>query len=703
MHDIKKNATSTRNWWKQPFRMVQTNLRQPDALYDQHALAREARELGATALLYNIGGIFAFYPTKLELQAVNPLMKGDALGKAVEAAHAEGLALVGRFDMSKATKLAYDAHPEWFVHNRAGKALEYNGTYQACVNGGWYQDYAFRIIEEALGRYEVDGVFFNMFGYTNFNYSGEYFGICVCDACKRRFRAMYDRDLPAKEDFSDPAYADYLEFQDRTARELQGRIYDHIHEVARSVAMTGHRGKCDLIRMEVQRGVSRPQPEWPHQAGEQARWARAYAPDKNASATSANFVDFAWRFHSETAACHTLRMAQQLANGMTLDLYLLGVIEQDDNRPMAGVKELFHWHAGVEDEYRGLTSGAKIALYHSLKSARYTRRKSGGGRADHIASLLSAGATPMRGYFRALLEDRLAFDFVCDEAVEGKAAGPSGIDALSGYEALVLPSILCLSDEEAAILDAYVESGGVLVVTGETGFFDARGESRFRSALASMPVNGVPKEHANMKGAYFRVSAEELPLPDSRLVMLDGRFWEADLKPGTETLMQLLPPQRFGPPELCFPDEESELPGVVIAPYGKGRVVWLPWQPELQYYRDSLPSHRTIMTDVIKRHISAPEVIVEGKGAIEVTVQRQPQGSSLIHVVNYAGQRNNLYEDPPELHGLKVGILGASGETVRLLRSGKTVSLSAPDPDGRRWAELPAIGDFEAIVAGSAT
>src|ERR1044072_2116228 len=102
----KKSAAkgaATTLWWQRPYRMIQTNLRQPDALYDQKALARETREFGADVLLYNIGGIYAFYPTKRELHAVNPYMKGDALGDAVEAAHAEGLAIVGRYDMSKAT------------------------------------------------------------------------------------------------------------------------------------------------------------------------------------------------------------------------------------------------------------------------------------------------------------------------------------------------------------------------------------------------------------------------------------------------------------------------------------------------------------------------------------------------------------------------------------------------------------------------
>ncbi len=133
--------------------------------------------------------------------------------------------------MSKATRRAYEAHPDWFVHNRAGEPLVYNGTYQACVNGGWYRDYAHRILREALGRYEVDGVFFNMFGYRSVDYSGRYHGICVCRNCRDRFREMYGRDLPAEESFADPAYRDYLEFQDRTTAALADDIYRTIKTV----------------------------------------------------------------------------------------------------------------------------------------------------------------------------------------------------------------------------------------------------------------------------------------------------------------------------------------------------------------------------------------------------------------------------------------------------------------------------------------
>lgn len=689
--ELSSNASRSANsenlpWWQRPYRMVQTNLRQPDALYDQRALAREVREFGADVLLYNIGGIFAFYPTKLPLHAVNPFMKGDALGDMIEAARAEGLSLVGRFDMSKATRVAYEAHPEWFVHNANGKPLEYNGTYQACVNGGWYQHYAFRIIEEALSQYDVDGVFFNMFGYTNFTYSGDYFGICVCDNCQKRFRAMYGKALPAKEDFSDPSYADYLAFKDQTSLELRERIYDHIKRVNPKVAMTGHRGKSDLIRMEVQRAVDRPQPEWPYQAGDQARWGRAYGAGKTVSSTSTNFVDFAWRFHSETAGYHKLRFAQQLANGATLDLYLLGVLEQDDKNPMRAVSELFKWHGQNEVYYHNLHSRARVALYHSFKSTLYRSRTASADIAAHA----------FRGAYRILAESHIPFDYVLDEQVEGDCADK----LLARYDAILMPNISCLTDREAKALDRYVEAGGTLLVTGDTGLYDGQGRKREKQALSCLPVEGTPMRRGDMKGAYFRVAEGEFSVSDSKLLMLDGNYYVYMSGESTETMLSLLPPQRFGPPELCFPDFESTLPGVMSASYGTGRATLLPWNPDWQYYRDSLPNHRRLVADLLTRHIRPAPARIEGRGAVELTVHvQETTGRTLVHVVNYGGQRNNLYEDAPDLHGLVLGVQGVSPSGAALV-AGVSVSARSEEADaeGYLWFDLPPVSTFEAIV-----
>ena len=49
-------------------------------------------------------------------------------------------------------------------------------------------------------------------------------------------------------------------------------------------------------------------------------------------------------------------------------------------------------------------------------------------------------------------------------------------------------------------------------------------------------------------------------------------------------------------------------------------------------------------------------------------MQRQPEtGRVLVHVINYGGQRNNLYEDPAAVHGLRLGVRGVAGPGTALV------------------------------------
>ncbi|MBK6708501.1 MAG: hypothetical protein IPG54_13955 [Sphingomonadales bacterium] len=129
-----------------------------------------------------------------------------------------------------------------------------------------------------MERYDVDGVFFNASNpYGTTDYGGVNRGNCACQNCQRRFREMYGKDLPAVENFLDPNWAEYLEFQERTSDELTQRIYAKIRPHA---AIMG-RGNvhCDVLRNEVQRRVDRDPPEWPYQAGEHLREYAAIAPE----------------------------------------------------------------------------------------------------------------------------------------------------------------------------------------------------------------------------------------------------------------------------------------------------------------------------------------------------------------------------------------------------------------------------------------
>ncbi len=674
-------------WWEQPYRIVQTNLRLIDASLDPVALARQARDFGASAITFNVGGIYAFYPTRLELHKRNPYLNEsqDLTGDMLEAAHVEGLKMIGRFDLSKGTQLAYDAHPEWFVHNEKGEPQEFNGTFQACVNGDWARDYSLRILREGLERYDLDGAFFNMTGYQPYDYSGRYRGICHCSNCQQGFADMFGRDLPKEENFSDSAYADFLLFKRRTSEAAGQRIYDTVKQVRPSTGVMGN-GKTasDFMRLEIQRAVSRPAPEWPHQPGELARWGEAIGQGKAYSCASTNFLDYQWRYASETAHNHMLRFGQQIAGGAQVDYYLLGTFDQPSPAPLEEVHAFLRWHEAHSEWLTMTRSLAKVGLYHSRAS-------------DQFAGATQSGKTrthAFRGAFRALLESRIAFDFVSDVRMEDADIA----EQLAKYDVLLLPNTACLSDTEAGVLDRWVEAGGTLIATGETGHYNEQGQKRDAFALQSFPAEAISRTRSALE-TYIGAKEDEAGLNPAQWLHLDGWYFHAKAKDDAKSQLSLQAEQKYGPPELCFAEDSSVAgPGLLRRAYGKGEVIYLPWLPEWLYFRDGLPGHRNLLAALVNT-AAQPRVKLQGAGPVEIAIRASGggHGKACVHLVNYAGQRGSAYDEPPVLSGLRLGVRD-TGSTGRALVKEQDVAFGSPDADGYRWADLPDIRYFEVVA-----
>jgi hypothetical protein len=95
-------ADDGRLWYEKPFRLVQTNLREIDAItLVPEEYVSMIKDFGANVALFNVGGIVANYPSELEFEYVNPNLREDMVGKVLEGLHAEGIAMIGRFDFSK--------------------------------------------------------------------------------------------------------------------------------------------------------------------------------------------------------------------------------------------------------------------------------------------------------------------------------------------------------------------------------------------------------------------------------------------------------------------------------------------------------------------------------------------------------------------------------------------------------------------------
>ena len=669
-----------RRWWEGDYRIVQTNLREVDAREDPRTIARAVRAFGGNTIVSNIGGIVAFYPTALRYQRRNPYLRGDFVRAMIDAARAEGLAYVGRFDLSKAMKHAYDANPGWFMRNRDGTPRTFAGTYQACPNGGWARDYGLELLSEGLTRYRPDGLFFNMTGYPRTDYANVDHGICLCDNCASAFRAMYGRALPAREGFADPAWSDYLDFQARTSEALRQRIVAHVARLAPGIPIAQHDSVEQVGRGEAQRRVDRAAPEWAHQSGEQCRAALARAPGTPWSSTSTAHVDYPWRQVTESAACHANRLAQAMGVGAKLDLYLMGTLaDQDDPGYLPPVSALFHWRAAHAAHYAGMAADARVGLYQSGATARRA------GMTPHAARQTAE----FRGLYSALVDSRVPFRLISDARVA------DGGDDLAGYDVILCPNVMLLSDAEARALDGFVARGGTLIATGLMGGYDERGRARATVPLAAFPMARYAAPRAaegwtlDPKLGTIRVAGR---------VPLDGEYVGGTSRPGAAALMRFAPDQRYGPPEFSYAvpgDPARRDPGVAALAHGRGEAIHVPWWIGWHYHRDGLAAHRELIASLVARGQPAPRYVLAGDGPVELMTLVRDDGAALITVVNYAGQRDTRYVDPPALHGLRLGVRGTP-RGARALVAGQAIT--GERRGGLSWFALPPVRAFEAVL-----
>jgi hypothetical protein len=347
-------------WWMtEPVRWFQVNLRETDAALDAPKLVDQLSAFHANVVLIGMGGIAAYYPAKAEFHYPSPYLPGgrDMFGDVLRLAHSRSIRVIGRFDLSKTPKAVFDVHPEWFFRQKNGEPVVFQGLYSTCINGGYYHEQAQKILGEALERYEVDGLFFNMFGNQSSDYAGRFVGHCHCDACQRKFRARYGRDLPAEPD------ASYRQFMADSSREVAGSIRKII-KTRRPQAgfFTYVMDETDGIMSESNTAVRRPLPLWPYSASDNVNRARNSRPRQMSVNLCMQFVDYPWRFATVPAEEIKLRLWEDMANGGALAFSVNGTFDQQDTQAVEAARPIFEWAAKQQEFYVGQESQARVVL-----------------------------------------------------------------------------------------------------------------------------------------------------------------------------------------------------------------------------------------------------------------------------------------------------------------------------------------------------
>ena len=404
---------------------------------------------------------------------------------------------------------------EWLQVDKDGRVPTYGDQYWRvfpCLSNDGYVAYVKRVAEKAVNWAHVDGVHLDNTGFI----------ACQCDSCREKFRQyLADRHPdPDRARFGipnldhvrvavvgstrDPVYQECIRFRcdtlTRFIREMRQYVRGLNPEVAVSANVTissplnfydvygvdysNSARAADIVIAEngnfptVDDGVlitQIPYYKLGHATGAvilPSNWLLAKADEcviRMPAGPNEVKLDMA------EAAAYGRQCIGATWAARAIDVGRRTFYERDDIYPaVRAYNSFFKRH---ESLYVGSRSLANVATFRTFPSLAFHH--------DEVHDCIA-------GYEQALIQNQVVFETVFSEDLAD----------LGRLEALVLPNVLCMSDEVVDRIRSFVAAGGGLVATGRTSLFDQNFRQRRDYGLAD--VFGATYEETRDNDEVFR-------------------------------------------------------------------------------------------------------------------------------------------------------------------------------------------------------
>ena len=652
-----------------PWRSIQTNLNETDWI-DMNAkqYASDLESFNANAVWLNTAGIVANYPTKLPFHFQNTNLKGDSLGDVIEECHKKNIKVISRNDFSKVRRPIFEQYPEWAYRTIKGEIVDYYGDVHVCFNSNYQQQYIFEILKELLSEYPLDAVFCNAFGFRTSDYSYNYYGICHCENCKRDFFNQYKIHLPAEEKLSSPAYGSYQKWKQTTIESFRSRFRKVLTDLKPEIAIID----LDYKRLEVNTEFGkRPLPHWQYGPAYAVKAFRGIEPcTVNISASTVDFIGYFYRHIAVTPELQELRLWQTLVNLGGIDWYLMGRIDKHQDRSgFNGIKKVFKFAREHENTFKNFKNMAQTLLL----ADGYTGEKDG------------------RGWLRVLSENHILYDMAFAETLPKKE--------LSRYKLIIVPNLAFLSDEVLEAIDSFANKGGTVIMTGETGLYNDFYEKRSSFGLKCAGIKEVTFVRNDMASAMLLLDEKDKEVftsfNDTDLAYFGEKYLFTKLEDSAESFMKMIPPHRIGPPEKCYYTQVTDLPGLTVFKYGKGKGIHIPWLPGKLFHDEGYSNPANLMKDILFNLCALETAAVNVNPMVEMTIAEK-KDELLIQLVNLTGHFGASYFPPVTLYDQAFSIkLNKKAAAINSLRQKDNFTCDYKEDE--LFISINKLDDYEAI------
>lgn len=633
-------------WWTEPFRLLQTNLREEDALLDAEATVDQFIELGYDTWLCNAGGIVYYYPVDQPYQRESSLLRqrgsGDMVGDVLTAVRQRGARLMSRFDFSRLPSDILEENPDWAFVDTDGNWYSEDGLTAICPRSDYHEHLVPEILQDFVERYPVDGIFFNWLQYPEVSYSGLYKGVCQCDRCRAAFQAAHpDAEHPRR--IGDPTYAQWADVALSRLTELAERYSNVVNEIRPGTPFMLADVRMDIAFLEINSSLGHgSEGWWHHTPSEIASVNRISDPGVPALVHSSVNIGLPYRQVAEEPTQFVRYIAQALSRGALPSTVVVGQVDVGRFPCITAGRDLMSFLERHRSLYAAYAPTSRVALFRPR-----------GGTALN-AMQFPADFSEYRGVYTALQEAHVPFDVLGLQFQEQLARD----DVASRYDVVIVPGAANLDEPLRRSLDAFVEQGGSLVLTGDVS---NGADPVFESDPAAARVRRLT-EPAELGGRYVGPADGSVDRP---LHPVLGHFDLVALREGSSTGELALSSQSpNGPPERTGGNSAVDgAPAVLRAKRGRGSVTRFPWAIGLTSYRSGLTALDRVISDEVRMLLGDLDVSAEFSSLIEITVGRSGE-STVIHLVNHSGGRGDRVREPLPIRGTLV-LRGDAADAAR--------------------------------------
>ena len=713
-------ATNQEPWYRRTVRWGQTNVTEKDPVrYDIPWWREFWKRTQVQGVVINAGGIIAYYPSKFPLQhRAEFLGDRDLYGDLAKAAHQDGLVVVARMDSNRTSEDFFQAHPDWFARDHAGKPYRAEDKYITCVNSPYYDEYLPEVLTEIVERSHPEGFADNSWsGLTRES-------ICYCENCARKFRDKGGSALPLKHDWNDPTYRRWIDWN--YARRLE--VWDLNNRATKAAggpdclwfgmnsgsisSQSRSFRDCKAIFERAEMVFLDHQARGPAGFEENADTGKlvhgVLGWDKLAPESMAMYQNGgrSFRVASKPPAEAHMWMIEGFAGGIQPWWHHVGAYH-DDRRMYHTAEPLMRWYAANQRYLVNRRPLANVGIVWSQRNTDFYGH-------DQAAVLTDA---PYRGFTDTLVRARIPYVPVHIDHIERESGN---------LKVLILPNLAVMSDAQCASVRKFAAAGGAIIATGATSLYNEFGDARSDYGLTDLfgaHFVGTPGAERNWatqnQHTYLRLSPElrgsvwgpkagdEPRAGGQRHPVLRG-FEETDIIPFGGALVPLkldsgvivpltyIPPFPIYPPETAWMRQpKTDTPGLII----NGRVAFLPADIDRRYSRDSLPDYADLLANVVRWAAKGEIPLrVDGHGLFDCSLYTQP-GRVIAHVVNLTATGRMPIDELIPGGPLKIRLRlpsGVHGRSVKLLVANTT---AAPVVTAG-WAgvDIPSVLGHEVLV-----